>query len=162
MKKKILIRALIGAPIGFIISYIITIIISLATGNGDYYPASHELMSDCGSWIAAVIVQFFCSLIFGAIWGGASVIWEAENWSWLKMTLIHLAVCCTSTFPIAYFLHWIPTYTALGTILYFVGFFAIYFIIWASYYFPLKIRIKKMNDKIKEIKDENNEESKRQ
>ncbi len=155
MKKKILLRALLGAPIGILISYIITIAISLATGNGEYYPAAHELIADCGSEIAAVAVQLLCSLVFGAIWGGASVIWNIENWSWLKMTFVHLAVCCFSTFPIAFLLHWIPTYSALGTALYFIGFFAVYFMIWASAYFPLKFKVKKMNDKIKELNEKN-------
>lgn len=153
MKKKIITRAVLGAPIGALISYIITIIISLAAGNGEYFPAAHELMDSCGSEISAVIVQLVGSLVFGAICGGASVIWEIEEWSLTKMTLVHLAVFCIPTFPIALLLRWIPTYTLPGTILYFAMFFGIYLIIWVSCYFPMRAKVRKMNEKIKELRD---------
>ncbi len=102
-------------------------------------------MDSCGSEISAVIVQLAGSLLFGAICGGASVIWEMEEWGLLKMTLVHLAVFCIPTFPIALLLRWIPTYTLPGTILYFAMFFGIYLIIWLSRYLPMRAKVKKMS-----------------
>ncbi len=40
-------------------------------------------------------MQTVLGMVYGAMWGGASVIWEIENWSLLKMTLSHLAICST-------------------------------------------------------------------
>ena len=38
MKKKVILRSLIGAPIGLSISFIITLIISVIINKGEYYP----------------------------------------------------------------------------------------------------------------------------
>ena len=133
MRKKILLRCLIGAPIGLAISTLITIIISLTVGDGNYYPVVPELVSDCGNEMNAVLLQALLSLLYGAAWAGASVIWEMENWSILLQTVTHLVICSLATFPIAYFMRWMK-HTASGILLYFGIFFAIYLIIWLSQY----------------------------
>ena len=71
MKKKILLRCLLGAPLGLAISTIITIFISYAMGDGSYYAVVPELVRDCGSEINAVALQAVCSLLYGAAWAGA-------------------------------------------------------------------------------------------
>ena len=106
MKKKVILRCLLGAPIGLALSYLITVVISLAVADGNFYPVVPELIQDCGSEINAVLLQMVCSLLYGAAWAGASVIWEMENWSLLRMTGTHLAVCSLATFPIAYSMRW--------------------------------------------------------
>ena len=64
------------------------------------------MINDCGSELNAVILQIILSLAYGAVWGGASVIWEKDNWSILKETIVHLVICSLATFPIAYFSRW--------------------------------------------------------
>lgn len=150
MKRKIFTRALLGAPVGLMISYIVLVVISLSSGNGEYIPAAPELISDCNSEISAVIVQMICSLLYGSIWGGASAIWENENWSFFKKTVVHLLVCCGTSFPIALVLHWIPLYDVTATVIYFSGFFGTYFVIWITYYLAMKANARKMNNKIAE------------
>ena len=54
MKKKIIMRALLGAPIGLAISTIISIAISYALGGGSYRAIVPELAADCGSELSAV------------------------------------------------------------------------------------------------------------
>lgn len=149
MKKKILVRSLLGAPIGLTICTVVTIIFSLNYGNGEYYPASHVLIAACSSEIQAVILQTVLTMIYGAMWGGASVIWEMENWSLLKMTLSHLVICSIASFPIAYFLHWMP-HNLLGAFSFFGLFFAIYAAIWLSKYRAIKKQIEQINSKLKE------------
>ena len=147
MKKKVLLRCLLGAPVGLAIGAIVTIIISLTVGDGVYYPVVPKLITDCGNEMNAVLLQAVCSLIYGAAWGGASVIWEKENWSILRQTVTHLIVCSISTFPIAYFMYWMK-HSVSGILLYFSIFFAIYLIIWLSQYTTMKKRIKQMNEKV--------------
>lgn len=147
MKKKLLIRCLVGAPIGLTISVIVTIIISLCTGRGNYYPTPHELIDLCGNAINAVLVQTACSFMYGAAFGGASVIWENENWCLLKQTLIHFGVISISSFPIAFFMYWIPHHI-YGALAYIGIFVAIYAIIWTSLYFYNKAKVKQLNDKL--------------
>ena len=147
MRKEILKRCLLGAPLGLAISTIITIIISLTVGDGRYYAVVPSLAQDMGSEINAVILQAVLSMIYGAAWGGASVVWDAEGWSLLKMTVVHLVVTSLATFPIAYLARWMP-HSATGILLYFGIFVLVYIGIWLSQYSSMKKRIKEMNAKI--------------
>lgn len=149
MKKEILKRSLFGAPIGIAIGVIITIIISLTVGDGRFYAVVPELVNDMGSEINAVILQTVLSMVYGAAWAGASVVWDAEGWSLLKMTLVHLAVASVATFPIAYFARWMP-HTLTGILMYIGIFLFIYAGIWISQYSAMKKRVKELNEKIKQ------------
>lgn len=154
MKKKIIVRSFLGAPIGVTISLIITIIFSLSLGNGEYFPAPHDLISWCGgNETTTVIVQMICSLIVGAICGGSSVIWDIEKWSLLKQTLVHFAIITIPFFGIGYIMNWMPhhLYGALG---YIGGFILVYLIMWFSIYFSIKTKIKKMNKQLQDIQQE--------
>ncbi len=154
MKKKILFRSLVGAPIGVTISLIITIIISLCSGHGEYFSAPPDLISWCGdNETLAVIVQTICSVFIGAVFAGASVIWDMEKWSVTKQTLIHFAVIAVPYFGIGYVMNWMPhhLYGALG---YTAAFVIMYVLIWVSIYFPIKAKIKKMNKQLQENKNE--------
>ena len=79
MKIKVLKRALIGAPIGVTISVIISIITSLSSGDGLYHAISQQLVNDIGNEITAFIIQTFFSMLYGAVWAGASAIWDNEK-----------------------------------------------------------------------------------
>ena len=147
MKKKVLIRCLIGAPIGVAISTMITIVISLTAGDGNFYAVVPELIADCGTEINAVLLQAICSLLYGAAWAGASVIWEIDTWSILRQTAAHLIVCSLSTFPIAYFMRWMD-HSILGILSYFGIFFAIYFFIWVLQYITIKRRVQQIKSKV--------------
>lgn len=149
MKKKILIRCLLGAPIGLAISTIITIIISITVGDGTFYPVVPELITECGNEINAVVLQAICALLYGAAWAGASTIWEREDWSILRQTTTHLIICSLTTFPIAYFMRWMP-HNLVGTLTYFGVFIIIYLIIWLFQYNSIRKRIKELNQTIKE------------
>lgn len=149
MKRKLIFRCLLGAPIGLTITYLITIVISLIVADGNYYPVVPKLIEECGSEMNAALLQTACSLLYGAAWGGASVIWEAEKWSLMKMTLLHFIISSATTFPIAYFMYWMP-HNPIGVLLYFGIFFAIYLIIWIWQFLVTKKRIEKMNRKLKE------------
>ena len=106
MKKRILCRALIGAPIGLAISTAITIFSSLIYGDGNYYPVVPALVEQCGNEINAVVAQMIASLLYGAVWAGASVIWEMDDWSLLRQTVTHLLAGSIATFPVAYLMYW--------------------------------------------------------
>lgn len=150
MKKDLLIRSLIGAPVGVIVSMIVTIIISICTGHGEYYAVPHELVDLCGSEIVAVIIQFICSLLIGAIGGGSSIIWSMEKWSLLKQTLVHMAVLVIPYLPISYLLNWMPHYL-YGALGFSAAFIVVYIVIWLSIYLSIKTKIKKMNQQLKEM-----------
>ena len=147
MKKEILKRCLLGAPLGLAISTIITIAISLFFGDGLYHAVVPALTSEMGGELNAVIFQAVLSMIYGAAWAGASAVWDADKWSLLKMTLVHLIVTSVASFPIAYFARWMP-HNAAGILLYIGIFIAIYAAIWFSQYAAMKKRIQAMNEKL--------------
>lgn len=153
MKKKIILRSLVGAPIGVAVSYLITVLISLAIADGNFYPVVPELTADCGSEINAVLIQTVFSLLYGAVWGGVSVIWDMESWSLLRMTVTHLVICSIVTFPIAYLMRWM-SHNITGILLYFGTFLVIYLLIWISRYQAIKRQIRQINHKVqdKELK----------
>ena len=147
MKKELIKRCLLGAPLGLAISTVITILISIIIADGRYHAVVPDLTSEMGSEISAVVLQAVLSLIYGAAWAGASVVWDAEHWSLLKMTLVHLIVTSVATFPIAYFARWMP-HDAKGILIYIGIFVVIYASIWASQYSAMKKKIREMNEKI--------------
>ena len=152
MKKKIVLRCLLGASVGFIISFLITLIISACIGKGKYYPVHPQLTALCGNELNAVILQTACSLLYGAAFAGASVIWELEGWSLLKQTVVHCLIVSAASFPIAFFMYWMP-HTFLGIAGYILIFFAIYFGIRMGNYLAMKKKIRAINEKMKEDAD---------
>jgi len=147
MKKEILKRCLFGAPIGLASSTVITIMISLFVGDGVYYAVVPGFSQQMGGELNAVLLQAGLSMIYGAAWAGASVIWDAEKWSLLKMTLVHLLVTTLATFPIAYFARWMP-HSTTGILLYITFFVVVYIGAWFGQYSALKKRIAAMNAKL--------------
>lgn len=148
MKRKLLVRSILGAPIGVTISLTITIIFSICLGNGEFFPAPHELIDWCGgSETKAVIIQMICSLLVGAVCGGSSIIWDIEKWSLLKQTIIHFMVIVIPFFGVGYIMNWMPHYL-YGALGYIGGFIVVYIIMWFSLYFSIKEKIKKMNKQL--------------
>ncbi len=152
MKKKVLSRSLMGAPIGVCIATIVSLLISLIQNDGTFYAVVPEFVRDCGTELTAALVQTLCTLLYGAVWGGASVIWEMEGWSILRQTVTHLAVCCPATIAIAWFLCWMP-HAAQGVALFLAIFFAIYIFIWLSQYLAIRRRIRQMNSNLENFRD---------
>lgn len=149
MKKKLIVRAFVGAALGLTITNVISIVTSLIINDGHFYPVPPEMIQQFGNEMNAVMIQTVSSLFYGSIWAAASLIWEKENWSLTKQTIIHLIVCSVSTFPIAYFNYWTPHHI-IGFVSYFLLFFVIYGIIWLSQYLSIKKHIKKINQKVHE------------
>ena len=147
MKKSVIVRCLVGAPIGLAISTVITIVISLAIGDGTYYAVVPELSADLGSEIKAVLLQAVFSMIYGAAFGGASVIWDTD-WSPTKMTVSHFAICSAATFPIAWCMRWMD-HSLTGVLKYFGIFILIYVGIWVCQYILIKKRINEINKKVR-------------
>ena len=154
MKKKMILRGLLGFPLGIAIGYIITVFISVCMGDGSFYPAPPGLIETAGSELNAVVLQTVLCGIIGTGFAMASVIWEIDSWSLAKQSGIYFAIACVLTFPISYFANWMPH--SVGGSLFYVGMFtAIFVITWLIQYFVWKNKIRKMNDKIQNGNREN-------
>ena len=67
--------------------------------------------------------------------------------SLIKQTITHLLIYSTATFPVAYFLYWMP-HNVISILIYYSVFITIYFFIWLISYTKTKITIKKINTKL--------------
>ena len=145
MKRKIVLRGILGFPIGVTIGYVITIIISLIWANGYYSPCVPELVAIMGSEIKAVSLQALLSGILGTGFAAISVIWEIENWSVVKRTGIYFIISSLIMLPIAYFTQWM-NHSLKGALSYFGIFILIFVIIWIVQYIIARKNVKKMNE----------------
>lgn len=148
VKQKIFCRAVLGAPLGLTISWCIALIISAIIGDGQFYAVVPSMVTDCGGEFKAVLLQTLVSALYGAVWGGASVIWEVERWSLTRMTLTHLALCSLATLPVAWFSRWMP-HSLWGAVSYFALFFTIYAAVWLGQYLRIRRRLRQINQKLK-------------
>mgnify|MGYP000505237333 FL=1 len=144
MKKKMIMRGLLGLPTGIAIGFVITLIISACIGNGSFYPVTPELIDTMGNELNAVILQTVLCAVMGVGFAAASVIWELDSWSLAKQSGIYFMIISVIMLPIAYVTNWMK-HTALGVLSYVAIFVAIFIIVWLSQYLLWKRKIKKMN-----------------
>jgi len=149
MKKKAIMRGLLGFPMGIAMGYVISIIISLGWGGGYYSPTVHSLIDEVGSEIGAVVVQAVLCGILGAASAAVSVIWEVERWSIVKQTGLYFLGLSAAMLPIAYFTHWMERSFA-GFVSYFAIFTAFFIVIWIVQYFIWRSKINAMNRNVKD------------
>ncbi len=152
MKRKIVLRSLLGFPLGLALGYMITIIISLIFADGYYSPCVPELTTSMEREINAVLLQAFLCGILGSGFGAASVIWELENWGLVRQTGIYFTIVSVIMMPIAFVTHWME-HSLKGILSYFGIFFIIFVVIWVIQYVIAKRNVKKMNDVLYKKKD---------
>ncbi len=156
MKKKIVLRGILGFPIGIAIGYLITIFISLGWADGSYMPCVPELILAMGNEINAVVLQALLCGLLGAGFAASSVIWEIENWSIIKQTGIYFMIISVIMLPIAYFAYWME-HSVAGVLRYFGIFVAIFAFIWVMQFVIGKQNVKKMNENLPNVKGSRDE-----
>lgn len=150
MKKKIVIRSLLGFPIGIAVGYLITIFISLVWADGYYSPCMPELISAVGNEINAVILQTVLCGVLGTGFGAGSVIWEMDDWSIVKQTGVYFLIVSVIMLPIAYFTYWME-HSVVGFLLYFAVFLLIFVVVWIVQFMIGKHNVRRMNEKLSQI-----------
>lgn len=148
MKKKILFRALMGIPIGLAVCFLLSLNASALIDDGTFYAVAPNLVDAYGSELNAVYVQTLVVILYSAMWGAISVIWECERLNLLKQTLLHFVICTSATFPVAYFLHWMER-SLMGVVGYFSIFVFIYFATWLIQYLSMRRNIKRLNESLR-------------
>lgn len=146
--RKIAIRFLQGIPLGIMIGTFFTILVSALIAKGEYYPVTPEVINMAGSELNAVILQTFIYAFMGATMSAASLIWDIEEWSLSKQTVLHYLAIILVLLPNAYLLHWLQR--SIGGIFLWLGFATvIYLIIWFSIYISIRNKIRKLNENIR-------------
>lgn len=156
MKKKILLRGILGFPIGITIGYAITILVSLGWANGNYVPCVPELTGAVGSEIRAVALQALLCGLLGSGFAAGSVIWEIEKWSLTKQSGIYFLLISVIMLPVAWFSYWME-HSIGGFFSYFGIFLLIFAIIWVFQFTLGKRNVKKMNENLHHVKEDLNQ-----
>lgn len=95
-----------------------------------------------------LIMYLVTANIVGLIFSFASFIFEKEEWSILKQTMIHFIVLLGIFLPTAIWIGWVPN--RFGPILVCIGsFIVIYFIIWLMMTLYWKRKIEKLNHQLR-------------
>jgi hypothetical protein len=153
MKKKALIRGLIGFPGGVTICLVITIIESLIVGDGRFYACVPEFVELAGSEIMAVILQTVLAGLVGSVYGAASVIWEMEDWSIAKQSGIFFAIAAVTMMPIGYLLNWME-HSVTGIVSFYLIFLVIFVMIWITMYLIWRRKVRELNQDVQKRKSE--------
>lgn len=144
MKKRMIARGIVGFFIGVTIGQVIPMISCLAYGEGNYYPVAPALAESCGTELSAVWLQFVLCGMMGVCFGAGSVIWETENWSILKQTILHLLLSSAVMFPTAYLMQWMER-SIKGIAVYAGVFVGIYAVIWLTSYLAWRGKVQELN-----------------
>ena len=142
--KKALIRGLLGIPIGVFISTTIGLFISLIKGELVVIPEFDPGISA----LTAYAIQYIISMLIGFAFAFSSAIFEIDEWSITKQTIVHLLITSIVFLPCSILARWIEP-NIIAIIIYFVTFIVIYALVWGLQYVFWKSRIKKMNEKLK-------------
>jgi len=156
MKKKVILRSILGFPIGIAIGYLITIFISLVWANGYYASCVPELISAMGNEIKAVVLQALLCGLLGIGFAASSIIWEIDNWSIMKQTGIYFIIISVIMLPIAYFLYWME-HSIVGFFSYFGIFVLIFVFVWLIQFLIEKHNVRKMNENLHNVRDRRDE-----
>lgn len=144
MKKTLLSRILLGIPLGIALGTLISLFSSWVF-SGEYYAACVPAMVQAvGSELKAVTLQTVLCGLLGAVFAGASVIWDMETWSILKQTGLYFLLTSLVMLPVAYLTHWME-HSLIGVLCYAGLFTAIFLVVWLAQYFAWRRRIHRLN-----------------
>lgn len=98
--------------------------------------------------IRTLLIQLVAANIIGIIFSVASFVFEREEWSLLKQTIIHFIILLGTFLPAAVWMGWVPNH--VSSILICVGIFIIvYFVIWFAMTMYWKKKIESLNHQLK-------------
>lgn len=152
--KKIMKLLMNDFCIGVVIGTILSVIFSSIFGQGHYSPVSpvslmgHLYETHLSEPMIMLIAVVIWGLI-GVLFGLASMIYDASDWSLLKKTVLHIVICYIGFLPLAILAGWFPL--TLADILFFTGIFIfVYAIIWVVNYFKNKALVDVINKELKQ------------
>jgi hypothetical protein len=126
-------RGIVGFFVGATISYLLVI-------SG--IPALESVeMTLNGEFLR---IHFLLTSLLGFHLAGSSAVFNQEEWSLLKQTIVHF-LCMLPAIPAAYYLGWMPR-TSLGAFTYVIVFLVLYAVQWILSYLYWKKQAKEMGE----------------
>ena len=147
IKKAVGKRAILGFIYGVFIGQTILILESLMMRDGNFYAVASSLIELAGTKIGAVIIQYFLTGIIGLTFAATTVIFEIDEWSLLRQSIIHFIITSIVMYISGFLCGWFP-HTVASTLIWFGVFVVIYFIFWICFSLYYKHKVKKINEEI--------------
>ncbi len=149
MKKRLIIRSLIGLVVGALAVHAITLFVNYIS-RGEILICMPELIEKLGL-TKAIIVQTVLGALIGIIAIGGTVLFDIETWSLLRATVAHCALILFSYLSVGMLLNWfsfhiIPILIMTG------GTIIAYALVWLIMYAIWKAEIRNMNRLTEEYK----------
>ena len=149
MKRKLILRVVWGFPMGIAIGQCMSLLASAMLGQGTFVVCMPAFVEMVGSELGAVALQTFLCGLLGAAGAGGSVVWETD-WGILRQTGTNFLILAGAMLPIAYVTGWME-HSLAGFLKYLLVFTLIFIVIWALQYFAWKRRIRKLNERMKQM-----------
>ena len=146
-RNKMLVNTLVGILVGIGIGYMMNVGMSCSTVH--YLAGVPELVSKVGDLRAAQMLLFYSGLI-GASFGLMMCVWEREEWSLLKRTIIYFVVNLSVMLVSAYQMCWIGK-SALSLVVFIAIFIVIFAVCWLVSYAIAKKGTRQLNTGLKNI-----------
>ena len=141
--KKALLRGLMGIPLGISVNMTAMLIISLAMGKMINY---QTVISK--NTLTAFAVNYMISIVVGFAFAIGTTTFEIEHWSLSRQTVAHFLLITTVFIPSAILGRWVRL-NVVSILIYVCVFIVIYVISWIAQYNYWKMRIMKINEKLK-------------
>ncbi len=150
MWKKILSRAIISMAITCLVTQIFDLIAILIADNPDFVPLVPDYLAHFESPLLAVSVSILLTSVIGAVFGGASVLYDLEKWSFLKQGIVHFFVTSVVWIPISVYLWGLGKYPTTF-ISVFISFTVTYGVVWFMQYLKTRDAVRKINEKLVQL-----------
>ena len=128
----------------------IGMILGIFVGAGFWYLMSGEA-PESSTGLGALMLHLLLSGVLGMVANGSSVIYEIEEWSIVRATIIHFIIAMGIFYVIAFNLGWFspsdPACWIMSAIMVFV-----YFVIWMVQSLVFKHKVKRMNEELRKWK----------
>ena len=153
MWKKALLRAGCSMGITSLTAQVIALVLELCVNREGYVPLLPSYLAHFDSVTAAMGTSILLTGLIGAAFGGFSIVFEIEKWSFFKQGVVHLLLTTAVWLPICIFLWGMDRYpSALFSIL--LSFMATYGITWWMNYLRCREAIRSINEKLEQIRSE--------
>ncbi|NMA05485.1 MAG: DUF3021 domain-containing protein [Acholeplasmataceae bacterium] len=151
MKRKLIIRIVIGFIVGAIMGNLITLFVNLGYGEGAKVVSEHQVEA-FGGYGLAVIFQTLLSGLLGILCIGGISFYDIESWSLLKATIAHSMSILFGFILVFTLLKWVPA-TLISCLVIATIVIVIYALIWLIMYLIWKKEVEKMNEDLKAYKE---------
>ena len=149
MKRKAIIRIVVGFIVGAVMGNLITLFVNLGYNEGLSIVPPHQV--EAIGYALALTLQTILSGVLGVICIGGIYFYDVESWSLLKATMAHSMSVLIGFIVVFAVLGWVP-FTIVNCLVIAVIVLVVYALIWLIMYLIWKKEVEKMNKDLEAYK----------